>query len=43
MATFSQTELERLVLGAMQNNLMDQDALGIFCEEYANERNRLRA
>ena len=43
MATISQTELERLVLDAMQNNLMDQDALTLFCAEYAKERNRLRA
>ena len=27
----------------MQNNLMDKDALAIFCDEYAKERNRLRA
>ncbi len=26
-----------------QNNLLDQDALTIFCEEYAKERNRLQA
>ena len=43
MATISQAELERLVLDAMQNNLMDQDALDVFCAEYAKERNRLRA
>ena len=43
MATISQAELERLVLDAMQNNLMDRDALDVFCAEYAKERNRLRA
>lgn len=43
MATISQDELETLVLAAMQNNLMDQDALAVFCEEYAKERNRLQA
>ncbi len=43
MAMISQDELERLVLGALQNNLMDQDALAVFCEEYAKERNRLQA
>jgi len=43
MAMISQDELEGLVLGALQNNLMDQDALAMFCEEYAKERNRLQA
>jgi DNA invertase Pin-like site-specific DNA recombinase len=43
MATISQAELERLVLDALQNNLMDQEALAIFCEEYAKERNRLQS
>ncbi|WP_138936580.1 zinc ribbon domain-containing protein [Roseovarius arcticus] len=43
MATIAQAELERLVLDALQNNLMDQDALTIFCQEYAKERNRLQA
>src|SRR5690606_27984886 len=37
MATISLAELERLLLDAMQNNLMDQEALAIFCEEYARE------
>jgi len=41
--TIAQAELERLVLDALQNNLMDQDALTIFCQEYAKERNRLQA
>ena len=43
MAMISQGELEQLVLGALQNNLMDQEALAVFCEEYAKERNRLQA
>lgn len=41
--TIGQAELERLVLDALQNNLMDQEALAVFCEEYARERNRLQA
>ncbi|MBM2295189.1 zinc ribbon domain-containing protein [Sulfitobacter pseudonitzschiae] len=43
MAMISQAELERLVLGALQDNLMDEAALAVFCEEYAKERNRLQA
>ena len=43
MATIGQAELESLILDALQNNLMDQEALAIFCEEYARERNRLQA
>ncbi len=43
MAMISQAELERLVLGALQDNLMDESALAVFCEEYAKERNRLQA
>ncbi|GAW37473.1 hypothetical protein RA2_04556 [Roseovarius sp. A-2] len=43
MAMISQDELEQLVLGALQNHLMDQEALTVFCEEYAKERNRLQA
>lgn len=43
MATIPQAELERCVLDALQNNLMDQEALAVFCEEYARERNRLQA
>ena len=31
------------MLDAMQHTLMDETALAIFCEEYARERNRLRA
>ncbi|WP_138934230.1 hypothetical protein [Roseovarius arcticus] len=41
--TIAQAELKRLVLDALQNNLMDQDALTIFCQEYAKEKNRLQA
>ncbi|QCO55513.1 hypothetical protein EOK75_06970 [Pseudorhodobacter turbinis] len=43
MATIGQSELERRVLDALQHNLMDQEALTVFCEEYARERNRLQA
>ncbi|MCV2895001.1 recombinase family protein [Lentibacter sp. XHP0401] len=43
MAMISQDELEQLVLGALQDNLMNQEALAVFCEEYAKERNRLQA
>ena len=39
--TISQNELEGFVLEAMQQNLMDQDMLEVFCTEYAKERNRL--
>ena len=41
--TIHQRELESLLLDAMQHTLMDEEALAIFCEEYARERNRLRA
>ncbi|QFU07194.1 hypothetical protein PARPLA_00015 [Rhodobacteraceae bacterium THAF1] len=41
-ATVSQNDLERLVLDALQNDLLDQEALCVFCAEYARERNRLR-
>ena len=41
--TIAQKDLEDLVLNALQNNLMDQDLLEVFCKEYANERNRLTA
>ncbi|MGH1447025.1 MAG: recombinase family protein, partial [Cognatishimia sp.] len=41
--TISQTDLEERVLGALQDNLMDQDLLEVFCREYAKERNRLNA
>ena len=43
MATIGQAELESLILNALQNNLMDQEALTVFCDEYAKERNRLQA
>ena len=43
MKTVSQDDLERIVLHAMQHNLMDKDALALFCDEYAKERNRLSA
>ena len=38
-----QTDLEERVLNALQDNLMDQDLLEVFCKEYAKERNRLDA
>ncbi|WP_334068170.1 zinc ribbon domain-containing protein, partial [Nereida ignava] len=41
--TISKTDLEERVLGALQDNLMDQDLLEVFCKEYAKERNRLNA
>ena len=41
--TISQAYLEERVLGALQNNLMDQALLEEFCKEYINERNRLAA
>jgi len=41
--TIAQKDLEDLVLTALQNNLMDQDLLEVFCKEYAIERNRLNA
>lgn len=34
MAMISQAELELLVLKALQDNLMDEDVLKVFCEEY---------
>ncbi len=39
--TVSQSDLEERVLGALQDNLMDQDLLEVFCKGYAKERNRL--
>ncbi|MCU9850339.1 recombinase family protein [Defluviimonas sp. WL0024] len=36
-----QTDLEARVLDALQHHLMDEEALRVFCEEYAAERNRL--
>ena len=43
MKTISQIDLEHHVLDAVQNNLMDKEALTVFCNEYAKERNRLMA
>jgi site-specific DNA recombinase len=43
MKTISQIDLEHHVLNALQNNLMDKDALTVFGTEYAKERNRLMA
>ena len=36
-------DLEARVLDALQHHLMDAEAVRIFCEEYAAERNRLNA
>lgn len=36
-------DLESAVLNALAHHLMDEDAVRIFCEEYAAERNRLQA
>nr|WP_255453756.1 zinc ribbon domain-containing protein [Paracoccus sp. S-4012] len=36
-------DLETRVLAALSNDLMDPEAVQLFCEEYAVERNRLRA
>ncbi|ARU01821.1 recombinase family protein [Yoonia vestfoldensis] len=38
-----QTELEARVLDALANNLMDPEAVKVFCEAYTAERNRLAA
>lgn len=40
-AVISQKDLEDRVLDALQHHLMDEEAVRIFCEEYAAERNRL--
>ena len=42
MRTIAQTDLEARVLNALTNHLMDPEALAVFCETYADERNRLR-
>ncbi|WP_418904073.1 recombinase zinc beta ribbon domain-containing protein [Cereibacter sphaeroides] len=38
-----QADLEGRVLHALEHHLMDEEAVRIFCEEYADERNRLAA
>ncbi|OSP52462.1 recombinase family protein [Pseudoruegeria sp. SK021] len=43
MRTIAQKDIEAAVLDALQHNLMDPDALEVFCAEYAKERNRLQA
>ncbi|PJF08402.1 recombinase family protein, partial [Pseudorhodobacter sp. MZDSW-24AT] len=43
MAVIKQVDLEARVLHALENHLMDEEAVQIFCEEYAAERNRLQA
>ena len=42
MRTIAQTDLEARVLNALTHHLMDPEALAVFCETYADERNRLR-
>ena len=42
MRTIAQTDLEARVLNTLTNPLMDPEALAVFCETYADERNRLR-
>ena len=43
MATIRREVLEQSVLEALEHHLMDEEAVRIFCEEYAAERNRLQA
>ncbi|PKQ10438.1 MAG: resolvase [Alphaproteobacteria bacterium HGW-Alphaproteobacteria-1] len=43
MATIRQADLNAQVLNALEHHLMDEEAVQIFCEEYASERNRLNA
>ncbi|WCR18589.1 zinc ribbon domain-containing protein [Paracoccus alcaliphilus] len=43
MAVIKQADLETRVLHALEHHLMDDEAVRIFCEEYAAERNRLQA
>ena len=43
MAVIKQADLETRVLHALEHHLMDAEAVRIFCEEYAAERNRLQA
>lgn len=43
MRVIKQNDLERRVLHALEHHLMDEEAVRIFCEEYAAERNRLQA
>lgn len=43
MVTIRRANLEGAVLNALEHHLMDPEAVRIFCEEYAAERNRLRA
>ncbi|OWJ74310.1 hypothetical protein CDV49_19895, partial [Haematobacter genomosp. 1] len=43
MAVIKQADLESRVLEALEHHLMDEEAVRIFCEEYAAERNRLEA
>lgn len=38
-----QKDLDARVLGALEHHLMDEEAVRIFCEDYAAERNRLQA
>lgn len=42
MTTIRREVLEHSVLEALEHHLMDEEAVRIFCEEYAAERNRLQ-
>jgi len=42
MAVIKQGDLEARVLHALEHHLMDEEAVRVFCEEYAAERNRLQ-
>lgn len=43
MVVIKQADLEGRILDALEHHLMDEEAVRIFCEEYAAERNRLQA
>ncbi|WP_343069823.1 recombinase family protein [Paracoccus amoyensis] len=43
MRAIKREDLDARVLTALEQNLMDPEAVAIFCEEYAAERNRLQA
>ena len=40
--TISQSALEALILSALAENLVSEEALGQLCEDYTRERNRIR-
>jgi len=43
MTVIKQADLEGRVLHALEHHLMDEEAVRIFCEEYAAERNGMQA